>query len=88
MPNRVKDPRGRSQVLKRAVKFDGRKTSVSLENAFWDAIHEIAAAQGSSLGDLFAAIDSERRERQHTNLSSVLRLFVLDYYRSRCVDPG
>ena len=88
MPNRVKDPRGRSQVRKRAVRLDGRKTSVSLENAFWDAIHEIAAAQGSSLGDLFAAIDSERRERQHTNLSSVLRLFVLDYYRSRCVDPG
>jgi predicted DNA-binding ribbon-helix-helix protein len=84
MPNRVKDPRGRSQVLKRAVRLGGRKTSVSLEGAFWDALHEIAAAQGSSLGEFFTAIDGERRERQHTNLSSVLRLFVLDYYRSRC----
>jgi predicted DNA-binding ribbon-helix-helix protein len=85
MPNRVKDPRGKSQVLKRAVKFDGRKTSVSLEDAFWDALHEIAAAQGSTLGGLFATIDSERREREHTNLSSAIRLFVLDYYRNDSV---
>jgi predicted DNA-binding ribbon-helix-helix protein len=76
--------RGNSQVRKRAVRLYGRKTSASLEDAFWDALHEIAAAQGSSIGSLFAAIDSERRERQHTNLSSAVRLFVLDYYRSRC----
>jgi predicted DNA-binding ribbon-helix-helix protein len=62
------------------------------QSAFWDALREIAAAQGSSLGDLFAAIDSERRERQHTNLSSAIRLFVLDYYRNdsvvQKVSPG
>jgi predicted DNA-binding ribbon-helix-helix protein len=55
-------------------------TSVHLENAFWDALKEIAAAQGTPVGRLVATIDSER---QHANLSSAVRLFVLDYYRSR-----
>jgi predicted DNA-binding ribbon-helix-helix protein len=56
---------------------------VSLEDAFWDALTEIAAAQGTTVGRLFMAIDSERRARPHTNLSSAIRLFVLDYYRRR-----
>jgi predicted DNA-binding ribbon-helix-helix protein len=55
-----------------------------LEDAFWDAIKEIAAAQGSSAAQLVGRIDSERRGRQHANLSSAVRLFVLDYYRSKC----
>jgi predicted DNA-binding ribbon-helix-helix protein len=56
---------------------------VHLEDAFWVALKEIAAVQGTPVGQLIAAIDSERRERQHNNLSSVIRLFVLEYYRSR-----
>ena len=79
-----KATRGKSRVRKRGVTFDGRKTSVALEDAFWNALREIAAAQGSSISSLLAAIDSDRRERQLTNLSSVVRLFVLNYYRSRC----
>lgn len=80
----TKVPRGRSLVFKRNIEISGFKTSVSLEDAFWDALKSIAAAQGSSVGRLIATIDSERLERQHTNLSSAVRLFVLDYYRSRC----
>ena len=79
-----KAPRGKSLVVKRAVTFDGHKTSVSLEDAFWDAIKGIAADQRTSAVQLIATIDSERRKRQHNNLSSAIRLFVLDYYRSRC----
>jgi predicted DNA-binding ribbon-helix-helix protein len=84
MPKRVKDPRGKSQVLKRSVIVGAHKSSVSLEDAFWDGLKEIADAQGVPVSQLVAAIDSERRKRHHTNLSSEVRLFVLAYYRSRC----
>jgi predicted DNA-binding ribbon-helix-helix protein len=83
MPKRPKGSLGGSLVLKRTVVLNGHKTSVSAETAFWDALREIAAAQGTTIGQLIATIDHERRERQHINLSSAIRLFVLDYYRSR-----
>jgi predicted DNA-binding ribbon-helix-helix protein len=82
-----KAPRGKSLVVKRAVSPGGRrghKTSASLEDAFWVALKSIAAAQGTTMAQLISRIDSERRERLHTNLSSAIRLFVLDYYSSRC----
>ena len=76
-------PKYPSLVIKRSVFFGGFKTSVHLEDAFWVALQEIAAAQGTRASQLVAAIDKERRERQYPNLSSAVRLFVLDYYRSR-----
>jgi len=88
MARRAKDPRGRSLVFKRNIEIGGFKTTVSLEDAFWDALKGIAAAQGSSAVQLVGRIDSERRERQHINLSSAIRLYVLDYYRSRCGPSG
>jgi predicted DNA-binding ribbon-helix-helix protein len=75
--------RGESLVRKRTIILDGHKSSVTLEDAFWTTLKEIAAAQGIPASHLIATIDSERRERQQTNLSSAIRLFVLDYYRSR-----
>ena len=78
-----KDPRGKSLIIKRSVYFTGRKTSVHLERAFWTALHEIAAAQGITRAQLIATIDTGRCERQYPNLSSAIRLFVLEYYRSR-----
>jgi predicted DNA-binding ribbon-helix-helix protein len=83
MPKRPKDPRGKSLLRKRSIILDRHKTSVSLETAFWDEVKRIADAQSVQVGHLIAAIDSERRERQHTNLSSVIPLFVLEYYRIR-----
>jgi predicted DNA-binding ribbon-helix-helix protein len=56
---------------------------VCLEDAFWSALTDIAAAQGTTLAGLLASIDSERRQRQQPNFSSAVRLFVLDYYRRR-----
>jgi predicted DNA-binding ribbon-helix-helix protein len=56
-----KAPRRKSLVRKRRIDLDGRKTSVSLEDAFWDALTEIAAAHGTTVGRLVTAIDSERR---------------------------
>jgi predicted DNA-binding ribbon-helix-helix protein len=83
MPKRPKGSLGGSLVLKRTIVVNGRKTSVSAETAFWDAVRTIAAAQGITISQLIAAIDSECHERQYPNLSSAIRLFVLDYYRSR-----
>ena len=68
----------KSPVVKRSIVIAGHKTSVSLEDAFWTGLKEIAGGRHLTLSDMVAAIDSERR---HGNLSSAIRLFVLDFYR-------
>jgi len=70
----------KSAVMKRSIVVAGHKTSVSLEDAFWSALKEIAAKRMTTLSDLVGVID---KQRQHGNLSSALRLFVLDFYRSQ-----
>jgi predicted DNA-binding ribbon-helix-helix protein len=69
----------KSSVVKRSIVIDGHKTSVSLEDAFWNDLKEIAHAQGATLSTLVAAIDQTRRKG---NLSSAIRLFVLDQIRN------
>jgi predicted DNA-binding ribbon-helix-helix protein len=69
----------KSQVVKRSIVIAGHKTSVSLEDAFWAGLKEIAKGRGMTLSDLVATIDTHRR---HSNLSSTIRLLVLDHYRS------
>ena len=69
----------KSPVVKRSIVIAGHKTSVSLEDAFWKALKEIAGGRHMTLSDIVGMIDSER---QHGNLSSAIRLFVLDFYRS------
>jgi len=64
---------------KRSITLDGHRTSIALEEAFWQGLEEIAAAHGASLPRLITAID---RERGSENLASALRLAVLEYYRS------
>ena len=67
----------KSFVVKRSIAIVGHKTSVSLEDAFWKTLKEIAEGRHMTVSDLVTVIDSER---QHANLSSAIRLFVLDYY--------
>jgi predicted DNA-binding ribbon-helix-helix protein len=73
----------KSSVVKRSIVIAGRKTSVSLEDAFWSALKEIAGGRDATLGDLVTIIDSDRH---HSNLSSAIRLFVLGFYRDRISD--
>jgi predicted DNA-binding ribbon-helix-helix protein len=68
----------KSRVVKRSIVIAGRKTSVSLEDAFWKGLREIAAARDMTPSDLVATINSNR---QHGNLSSAIRQFVLGFYR-------
>ena len=70
----------KSPVVKRSIVIAGHKTSVSLEDAFWKGLKEIASARNMTLSDLVASIDGGRRQG---NLSSAIRLFVLDHYRSQ-----
>ncbi|HZL41595.1 MAG TPA: ribbon-helix-helix domain-containing protein [Pseudolabrys sp.] len=69
----------KSPVVKRSIVIAGHKTSVSLEDAFWTCLKEIAGSRDITLSDLVASIDTDRRVG---NLSSAIRLFVLDYYRA------
>jgi predicted DNA-binding ribbon-helix-helix protein len=69
----------KSSVVKRSIVIDGHKTSVSLEDAFWSGLKEIALAQGATLSEMVAGIDTTR---QQGNLSSAIRLFVLDHVRT------
>ena len=73
----------KSPVVKRSIVIAGHKTSVSLEDAFWKGLKEIADARNMTLSDIVASIDSQRR---HGNLSSAIRLFVLDHYRGQSTD--
>jgi predicted DNA-binding ribbon-helix-helix protein len=70
----------KSAIVKRSIIIAGHKTSVSLEDAFWDALREIAKGRRETLSQLVASIDEDR---QHGNLSSAIRLFVLEKYRDQ-----
>jgi predicted DNA-binding ribbon-helix-helix protein len=69
----------KSPVVKRSIVIAGHKTSVSLEDAFWDALKEIANIRSATLSEVVAGIDASRSQG---NLSSAIRLFVLDHYRA------
>jgi predicted DNA-binding ribbon-helix-helix protein len=69
----------KSPVVKRSIVIAGHKTSVSLEDPFWQGLREIALTRNMTLSDVVASIDTDRHEG---NLSSAIRLFVLDYYRT------
>jgi predicted DNA-binding ribbon-helix-helix protein len=70
----------RSSVTKHSIVLSGHKTSVSLEDAFWKALKTIATVREMTLSELVASIDSKR---EHANLSSAIRLFILDFYRGQ-----
>ena len=75
----------KSPVVKRSIVVAGHKTSVSLEEAFWNGMKEISGLRDMTLSELVGEIDSNR---QQGNLSSAIRLFVLDHYRNHTVGTG
>jgi predicted DNA-binding ribbon-helix-helix protein len=72
-----------SPIVKRSIVIAGHRTSVSVEDAFWTALKDIANSRGTAVAELVATIDAGR---QHGNLSSAIRLFVLDYFRARTAE--
>ena len=75
----------KSPVVKRSIVIAGHKTSVSLEDAFWEALKDIASARNATLSEVVASIDSSRSQG---NLSSAIRLFVLDHFRANSESKG
>jgi predicted DNA-binding ribbon-helix-helix protein len=69
-----------STVIKRSIKLDGRKTSISLEDAFWRGLKDIASSQSVTISNLVGAINAKRQQR---NLSSAIRIFVLEHHRNK-----
>jgi len=72
----------KSPVVKRSIVVGGHKTSVSLEEAFWNGMKEISRQRSMALSEMVGEIDSNR---QQGNLSSAIRLFVLDHFKSRAL---
>jgi predicted DNA-binding ribbon-helix-helix protein len=68
----------KSVVIKRSILINGRKTSVSLENEFWGALHEIAEHENLAISALVEVIN---QGRDNINLSSAIRVFVFNHYR-------
>ncbi len=69
---------------KRSLTLKGHRTSVSLEDEFWQAFREIAAAHGQPINVLAAEIDAKRlmgTGQMDTGLASAIRLYVLRYYQ-------
>ena len=81
----------KSTVIKRSVVVGRHKTSISLEDAFWRDLKDIARAQGCTISELIEEIEGSR---QCGNLSSAIRLFVLEHFRAKSniapltVSPG
>jgi predicted DNA-binding ribbon-helix-helix protein len=69
----------KSSIVTHSIIINGHKTSVSLEDEFWSGLKEIAQAQGATVSQTIAEID---KMRQQANLSSAIRLFVLDQERT------
>ena len=69
----------KSPIVKRSVVLAGDKTSVSLEDAFWLGLKDVATSRRMTLSDLISRIDIDREQG---NLSSALRLFVLNHYQA------
>ncbi len=74
-------------VNKRSVVLAGHRTSISLEAEFWQALREVARVRRLSVNALVAAIDAGRGPGRPVNLSSALRVFILDCYRSGELPP-
>jgi predicted DNA-binding ribbon-helix-helix protein len=68
-----------SSVVKRSVIIAGHKTSISLEDAFWRSLKEIALDRRTSLSSLLTSIDAQKSQ---ANLSSAIRLFILSHYQT------
>jgi predicted DNA-binding ribbon-helix-helix protein len=75
----------KSAVVKRSIVIAGHKTSVSLEDDFWNGLKEIGREHKMTLANLVGDIDVRRL---HTNLSSAIRLFVFGHFRAQTARPS
>ena len=79
-----------ARPVKHSLTLRGQRTSVSLEDEFWTAFRDIAAARGQPINQLAAEIDEARSSDMGTEagLASAIRVFVLRHYRERFYASG
>jgi predicted DNA-binding ribbon-helix-helix protein len=75
----MKSPKPARSIARRSIRIGGLRTSIALEDHFFQALKEIAKDRGSTLQDLVTSID----RRREGNLSSALRVFVLEHYQNQ-----
>ena len=69
---------------KRSITIARHRTSISLEDAFWQALSRLAKTDGRSVADLVSEIDRQREaSRSKTSLSAAIRLYVLERLDAR-----
>jgi predicted DNA-binding ribbon-helix-helix protein len=64
---------------KHSITVAGHRTSITLEQAFWDSLKEIAEEKSLSVNGLIGSIDADHPD----NLSSALRVFILEHYKQK-----
>ena len=69
----------KSSVVKHSIVIERHKTSISLEDAFWSHLKDIAHSRNATLSELVAHIDQNRKP---SNLSSAIRVFILEHLRA------
>jgi predicted DNA-binding ribbon-helix-helix protein len=75
----------KTAIVKRSIIINGHKTSVSLEDAFWSSLKNIAHTDGVPVSKMVTEID---RTRERGNLSSAIRLFILERVRTQPLAVG
>jgi len=70
----------KSAIVKRSVVLNGHKTSVSLEQQFWDIVRLLAAREQITVSALLRLVDDARTQ---SNLSSAVRVYVLEQVRAQ-----
>ena len=71
----------KSAVIKRSIVISGHKTSVSVEDIFWNSLKEVATDERMNLSQLVGSIDAQRAEG--SNLSSAIRVFILRHFKEQ-----
>ncbi|HLB79560.1 MAG TPA: ribbon-helix-helix domain-containing protein [Dongiaceae bacterium] len=74
-----------STLVNRNVTVAGRRTSLRLEPAMWDALEDVARREGSTVHQICALVDARRRE---SSLTAAIRVFILGYYRAAATEDG
>lgn len=74
-----------STLVNRNITVAGRRTSIRLEPAMWEALHQICAREGRSLNELATEIN---RERAQSSLTAAIRVFLLRYFTAAATDEG
>jgi predicted DNA-binding ribbon-helix-helix protein len=75
----------KSLVVRRSIVIGGHKTSVSVEEAFWKSLREIAHERHETLSHLVSGIEASRRA---ASMSSAIRVFILEFYKGRSAQPS